>query len=109
MYSVANRCIGTDRRRPDPRADLTVAESFTYHGPILDELAGHGLRPRRSTPPQQLRDAVRDLYLYEIRRLRHQFLSGRIAKRDYAAHVVALRKRYWLLSIPVELWTSDIS
>jgi hypothetical protein len=86
-----------------------VAESFTYHGRILDELAGHGLRPGRSTPPHQLRDAVRDLYLYEIRRLRHQFLSGHIPKRDYAAHVVALRKRYWLLSIPVQLWTSDIS
>lgn len=79
---------------------------FTYHPQILDELAGHGLVPRADTPPQRLRDAVRDLYRYEIRRLRGRLIAGEIAKRDYVGHVVALRKRYWLLSIPTELWTS---
>jgi hypothetical protein len=78
---------------------------YTYHKPILDELAGHGLVPGADTPPQQLRDAVRDLYKYEIRRLRDQLIAGKILKRDYAGHVVSLRKRYWLLSIPTELWT----
>ena len=78
---------------------------FTYHKPILDELAGHGLVPGPDTPPQQLRDAVRDLYKYEIRRLRDQLIAGKIPKRDYAGHVVSLRKRYWLLSVPTELWT----
>jgi hypothetical protein len=53
-----------------------------------------------------LRDAVLDLYKYEIRRLRGELLAGRIQRRDYASHVVELRKRYWLLSVPVELWTA---
>lgn len=79
---------------------------FTYHPQILDELAAHGLVPRADTPPQRLRDAVRDLYRYEIRRLRGRLIAGEIAKQDYVGHVVALRKRYWLLSIPTELWTS---
>ena len=95
-----------ERRR---NAALNVQSNttvFTYHQQILDELACHGLVPRADTPPQQLRDAVRELYKYEIRRLRGRLIAGEIAKRDYAGHVVALRKRYWLLSIPTELWTS---
>ena len=85
---------------------MTVTGSYTYRQEILDELARHGLQPRPSTAPAQLRDAVRDLYKYEIKRLRSRLLAGHIAKPDYAGHVVQLRKNYWLLSIPMALWTS---
>ena len=78
---------------------------FLYHDAVLEQLAQHGLRPLPGTPPLQLRDAVRDLYKYEIKELRNALLAGRIVKPDYAGHVVALRKRYWLLSVPVQLWT----
>jgi len=71
---------------------------------VLEELARHGLRPGPSTTARQLRDAVRDLYLYEIRRLRGELLAGRIRKPDYAGRVVELRQRYRLLSLPIELW-----
>ena len=64
----------------------------------------HGLKPLQETPPGRLRDAVRDLYKYEIRRLRSELLAGHIRKPDYAGHIINLRKRYWLLSVPVELW-----
>ena len=77
---------------------------FIYHAPILEQLARHGLQPLPWTPPQQLRDAVRDLYKYEIKELRGALLAGRIAKRDYAQHVLELRKRYWVLSVPLHLW-----
>ena len=76
-----------------------------YHERVLGELARHGLAPKPSTPPEQLRDAVRDLYKYEIRKLRRELLARRILKKNYAAHVIELRKRYWLLSIPTPLWT----
>jgi len=82
--------------------ERTVA--YQYHQRVLDELARHGLKPARHTPPGLLRDAVRDLYKYEIRRLRSELLAGRIRKPDYAGHVIALRQRYWLLSIPTQLW-----
>jgi len=82
----------------------SVPPTYKYLDRILDELARHGLVPRLDTPPLQLRDAVRDLYKYEIRRLRYALLAGRIAKHDYAAHVEALRGKYPLLSLPVELW-----
>ena len=83
-----------------------MGEVFTYHPMILEELARHGLKPLATTPPQQLRDAVRDLYKYEIKRLRADLLAMKIQKVDYAGHVVALRRRYQLLSLPLPLWTA---
>ena len=80
---------------------------FRYRPPILEELATHGLVPLSSTAPGRLRDAVRDLYKYEIRRLRERLLAGGIERRDYASHVVELRRRYWLLSIPTQLWVES--
>ena len=77
---------------------------YRYDDRILEALAGHGLVPLAHTPPDALRDAVRDLYKYEIRRLRQSLLAGRIAKGDYAGHVIALRRRYPVLSVPLELW-----
>ncbi len=83
-----------------------MPERYTYRPQILDELARHGLRPLPTTSPERLREVVRDLYLYEIRRLRSELLRGRIVRKHYAAHVVELRKKYPILSIPTELWTS---
>jgi hypothetical protein len=82
-----------------------VPDTYIYHPKILEELARHGLRPLPSTAPQALRDAVRDLYRYEIKRLRSRLLAGQIAKKDYAGHVIALRTRYPILSVPPDLWT----
>jgi hypothetical protein len=84
---------------------VTAPRHYTYFPRVLEELARHGLVPRSDTSPARLRDAVRDLYKYEIRRLRDALLAGRIAKVDYAGHVVALRRRYPLLSLPLDLWT----
>ena len=81
--------------------------AYTYHQRILEELAVHGLRPLPATPPERLRDAVRDLYKYEIKRLRDRLLAGHIERRNYAGEVVELRKQYWLLSVPTALWTVE--
>ena len=81
-----------------------MAMDYAYRPEVLEELARHGLRPLPTTAPQQLRDAVRDLYLYEIRRLRAARLKGSIPKTRYADHVIALRGRYPLLSLPIERW-----
>ncbi|MEO8074986.1 MAG: hypothetical protein ABI818_01575 [Acidobacteriota bacterium] len=81
-----------------------MPETYTYRPDILDALAGHGLCPRPATTPLTLRDAVRDLYRYEIKRLRTRLLAGHILKKDYAAHVIALRMRYPILSVPPDLW-----
>ena len=80
--------------------------AYQYHQKVLDGLARHGLKPWRDTSPEKLRDALGDLYKYEIRRLRSELLAGHILKPDYAGHVIALRKRYWLLSVPIHLWVT---
>jgi hypothetical protein len=80
---------------------------YVYKSEILDELARYGLRPRPDTSPRQLRDAVRDLYKYEIRRLKARLLAGEFPKQDYAGKVVELRRQYVLLSIPLQLWTRN--
>ncbi len=77
----------------------------TYRPEVLEQLAEHGIRPLPATPPSLIRDYLSDLYRYEIRRLRQRLLRGDIPKQNYSAHVVALRKRYPLLSIPTRLWT----
>ena len=81
--------------------------NYDYEPAVLDGLAAHGLKPLSRTSPQFLRDAVRDLYRYEIKALRNALLAGRIPKADYANHVITLRKRYWLLSVPLQVWTRD--
>src|SRR5688500_2025960 len=81
-----------------------MPETYTYRPEVPDELARHGLRPLPTTEPERLRDAVRDLYLYEIRSLRRELLRGNIIRKNYADHVIELRQRYPLLSIPIEHW-----
>ena len=77
---------------------------YEYETAALNALAGHGLVPCTDSDPARVRDALSDLYRFEIRRLKQRFVAGQIAKADYAPQVIALRRRYWLLSVPVHLW-----
>jgi hypothetical protein len=71
---------------------------------VLEALASHGLAPRDDTPLERLREQISDLYRVEIRRLRDRCRAGEFPTRDLAPRVVELRKRYMLLSIPIEQW-----
>ena len=81
--------------------------TYHYKNEILEQLARHGFTPGPATAPEMLRVALRDLYKYEIRRLRGDLLAGRIAKTTYAPLVDQLRRRYWLLSLPMPLWLDE--
>ena len=76
-----------------------------YRPQILAELERHGVRPTPGTSPQLVHEFVNDLYRFELRRLRERQVGGEIPRHEYAAHVVALRKKYILVSVPVRLWT----
>jgi hypothetical protein len=78
-----------------------------YRPHVLAALAVHGLVPRPDTSPRVLRDAVNDLYRHEIRGLRDRCRAGDFPVSALAERVVALRKRYLLLSTPLALWTLD--
>lgn len=81
--------------------------TYHYRAEILDELARHGLKPKPTTAPQFLRDAINDLYRIEIRALRDRCRAGEFSTRELPAHVIELRKRYVLLSIPIARWTTE--
>ena len=50
-----------------------MTDTWLYPPDLRDALAGFGLAPRTDTPPALVRDAVSDLYRYEIRQLRDSF------------------------------------
>jgi len=75
-----------------------------YTPEVLDELARHGLTPGPHTAPALLREQINDLYRIEIRKLRDRCRAGDIPVGELSSHVIELRKRYLLLSLPVDAW-----
>lgn len=83
---------------------------YAYRPDVLLELERHGICPTSSTRPERVREFVRDLYKYEIRRLREQLLKGAFPKSEYAARVDALRRAYPVLSLqPWQFLSGDRS
>jgi len=72
---------------------------FRYRADVVEHLWRHGIHPTSHTPPELVRDFVRDLYKYEIRRLRARMLSREFPKDQYAGRVDALRRCYPVLAL----------
>jgi hypothetical protein len=75
-----------------------------YPPELADALAGLGFRPTPRTPPAFTRAAVDDLYRYELRRVRDRLKAGRLERSAYLAAVIALRRKYWMLTLPLAAW-----
>ncbi len=73
--------------------------THVYRSDVLRELERHGVKPLPHTRPELVREYVRDLYKFEIRRLRDRLLDGAFPKAEYAARVDALRQQYPVLSL----------
>ena len=80
---------------------------FRYRPQVLEALAAHGVRPTATTRPELVHEFVSDLYRFELRRLRARQVRGEIPRQEYSSHVVALRRRYLLVSVPLRHWTCD--
>jgi hypothetical protein len=78
---------------------------FRYDPQLLAALAALGIVPKPETSPEKVKEAVSDLYRYELRQLRDQLVRKAIPKAGYSGRVVELRRRYWMLSVPLNLWT----
>ena len=77
---------------------------YTYHPKVSEDLGRFGLRPRPTTPPALAKEFVNDLYRYELRTLRARLGAREIPRQGYSDRVVELRKKYFLLSIRLDLW-----
>ena len=78
---------------------MTPDGPFRYRPDVLEQLQRHGIRPTSSSNPQLVRDYVRDLYKYEIRRLRDRYVRGEFSKREYYNRVDDLRRQYPVLAL----------
>jgi hypothetical protein len=72
---------------------------YRYRANVLAALAAHGVCPLPHTRPELVREYVRELYKYEIRRLRDRMRHQEFAKAEYAGRVDALRRRYPILAL----------
>jgi hypothetical protein len=79
--------------------------TYRYKPEVLEQLVAHGIRPTPATPPERVHEFLNDLYRYELRRLRDRLLWRDIAKSDYYARVLEVRRRYPLLSQKLWEWT----
>lgn len=82
---------------------------FEYDEQLLEGLAALGIRPTPATPPERVKDHINDLYRYELRTLRDRLVRRAIPKQGYSDRVIALRRRYWMLSVPLHLWARTVS
>ena len=82
--------------------------TWTYPQEFINALPAFGLAPTPQTPPLLVRDALNDLYRYEIRCLRERLLNKEFDRTDYKVHVVLLRKKYWPLSLQPAHWEGII-
>src|SRR5579871_3138438 len=94
------RSMNTPQENNAAESYMTDAR-WQYPPELMNALAGMGLAPTAHTPPGLVRDQLNDLYRFELRRTRDQLLAGVLAKPAYLDRVIALRKYYWPLSLPL--------
>lgn len=78
---------------------------FHYRPDILGQLLRHGIRPGPETRPAVIFGYLNDLYRYELRALRDQLRQRRFPQSEYFGRVVALRRKYVLVSVHPSTWT----
>lgn len=81
---------------------------WAYPPELIEALGAFGLAPSAATEPLVVRDALNDLYRFELRRTRDRLLAGQLEKPEYLAEVVRLRKKYWPLTLQPHAWLEII-
>jgi hypothetical protein len=81
--------------------------AYRFRPEVLEQLEKHGVRPTAATRPELVHEFVSDLYRYELRRLRDRLVRGEIPKTGYGDRVVALRRKYPLVSLKPGQWVEE--
>ena len=80
---------------------------YIYRQDVLNAVWRHGIMPTERTTPELARGFVRDLYKYEIRRLRERYLKNEFPKAEYSMLVEQLRNRYGVLALVPRQWVTE--
>jgi hypothetical protein len=86
------------------RGSYMTAAPWKYPDEFVEALGAAGVAVAPDVAPSAAREAFDDAYKAELRRLRDRRRSGEVAREHYFDEVVALRKRFWLLTLPLEAW-----
>jgi hypothetical protein len=77
---------------------------YRYRQDVIDQLWAHGVHPQPTTAPELVHEFVSDLYRHELRRLRDRLVRKEIPKEGYIDRVIALRRKYPLISLKPWQW-----
>jgi hypothetical protein len=78
--------------------------TYRYRQDVLEQLWAHGVQPRPTTSPELVHEFVSDLYRHELRRLRDRLVRKDIPRAGYSDRVIALRRKYPLISLKPFQW-----
>lgn len=78
--------------------------TWSYPPELIEGLLGIGVTPRADMAPAETRELADDRYKEELRLLRGRLLAGEFDRRRYVDLIVALRKRFWVLTLPLAAW-----
>jgi hypothetical protein len=78
--------------------------TYRYRPDVIEQLWLHGAHPTPQTRPELVHEFVSDLYRFELRRLRDRLVRKEIPKVGYYDRVVALRRKYPLVSLKPAQW-----
>jgi hypothetical protein len=90
-----------------PLSSMSEGGPYIYRQDVLNAVWRHGIMPTGRTTPELARGYVRDLYKYEIRRLRERYLKKEFPKAEYSALVEQLRNRYAVLALVPRQWLTE--
>jgi hypothetical protein len=77
---------------------------WTYPPELVEGLAAVGVTATPDTPPAVTRDRADDRYRDELRQLRARLLAGEFDRPRYLDLIIALRRRFWVLTLPLPAW-----
>lgn len=94
---------------PDHGSPHHRSDRAPFRADVNRVLATHGVVPTPGTDARMVREFLRDLYNFELRRAKFmrreaERIMGPQPLEPYRRQVEALKERYTILSLPVDRW-----
>jgi hypothetical protein len=77
---------------------------WLYPPELVAGLNRVGVSHSADVSPAMAREAADDLYKEELRALRARLLAGEFDRARYVELIIELRKKFWILTLPLSAW-----
>jgi hypothetical protein len=78
--------------------------SWVYPPELVAGLNRIGVPHSGDLSPAVTREAADDIYKDELRALRARLLAGEFDRARYVELIIELRKKFWILTLPLSAW-----